>query len=96
MRWLSQISKNIIDQAETIILPGVGHFKDAMSEIKAIKSSMQYWLRILIRKMVGICLGMQLMYEHSDEARCIWIRVYPRKYFRVSKQNNSSAALRLE
>ena len=28
--------QNIIDQAETIILPGVGHFKDAMSEIKRL------------------------------------------------------------
>ncbi|MDN8966527.1 imidazole glycerol phosphate synthase subunit HisH, partial [Staphylococcus aureus] len=32
---VSNTSK-IIDQAETIILPGVGHFKDAMSEIKRL------------------------------------------------------------
>ncbi|MBE5665860.1 imidazole glycerol phosphate synthase subunit HisH [Staphylococcus sp. SS87] len=59
-------NQKIIDQAETIILPGVGHFKDAMSEIKRLNLD-----KILSnsndKTMIGICLGMQLMYEHSDE-----------------------------
>lgn len=58
--------QNIIDQAETIILPGVGHFKDAMSEIKRLNLD-AILAKNTDKKMIGICLGMQLMYEHSDE-----------------------------
>ncbi|CDR50650.1 imidazole glycerol phosphate synthase subunit HisH [Staphylococcus schweitzeri] len=58
--------QKIIDQAEIIILPGVGHFKDAMLEIRRLNLD-----KILSNSndkiMIGICLGMQLMYEHSDE-----------------------------
>ncbi len=55
-----------IHQAETIILPGVGHFKDAMSEIKRLNLN-AILAKNTDKKMIGICLGMQLMYEHSDE-----------------------------
>ncbi|KMS27933.1 glutamine amidotransferase-related protein, partial [Staphylococcus aureus] len=56
----------INDQAETIILPCVGHFKDAMSEIKRLNLN-AILAKNTDKKMIGICLGMQLMYEHSDE-----------------------------
>lgn len=54
-------------QASTIILPGVGHFKDAMERIQA-----QDLLPLLnelkeTKQLVGICLGMQLLFEHSEE-----------------------------
>lgn len=54
-----------IQSADQLILPGVGHFKDAMTAIR------QYDLDTLLQQydkpIVGICLGMQLMYEGSEE-----------------------------
>lgn len=54
--------------ADKVILPGVGSFGDAMGKIR------QYGLEEAIRKVVekkmpflGICLGMQLLFERSDE-----------------------------
>ncbi len=94
MRWLSQIPQKIIDQAETIILPGVGHFKDAMSEIKRLNLN-AILAKNTDKKMIGICLGMQLMYEHSDEVDASGLGFYPRKYFAYPNRI-PSATLRLE
>ena len=54
--------------AEGVILPGVGSFGDAMARIRS------YELEAVIHEVVerkipflGICLGLQLMFEKSDE-----------------------------
>lgn len=54
--------------ADKVILPGVGAFGDAMSKIR------QYGLEKVIHEVVrrktpflGICLGLQLMFERSEE-----------------------------
>lgn len=55
--------------ADKVILPGVGSFGDAMDKIRKCN------LETVINKVVenktpflGICLGMQLLYDYSDEA----------------------------
>ena len=57
-----------IRKADAMILPGVGAFGDAMSKIR------QYNLEEVIHEVVekgtpflGICLGLQLLFERSDE-----------------------------
>ena len=57
-----------IRRAERIVLPGVGSFGDAMGKLH------QYGLIPLIQEAVqnqtpflGICLGLQLLFEESDE-----------------------------
>lgn len=57
-----------IRNAEKLILPGVGAFPDAMQNLR------QRGLDMLIRQqmqegkyLLGICLGMQLLFDHSDE-----------------------------
>ena len=65
-----QITNNVsdIDNASALILPGVGAFKDAMENLKStglinsIKENVSNGKPIL-----GICLGMQLLYERSFE-----------------------------
>lgn len=61
--------KDIILQAEKVILPGVGAFGDAMGKIRG------YGLEEVIHEVVnkgtpflGICLGLQLLFESSDES----------------------------
>lgn len=56
-------------RADRVILPGVGAFGDAMEKLK------RYELVDVIHEIVekeipflGICLGMQLMFERSDES----------------------------
>jgi len=53
-----------------IILPGVGAFPDAIDNIKSKKLDKAIDTIISENKpMLGICLGMQLLYEESDEIR---------------------------
>ncbi|WP_088041128.1 imidazole glycerol phosphate synthase subunit HisH [Bacillus sp. EAC] len=57
-----------IKEATSIILPGVGAFKAAMDELQRLNL-----VELLISKakigtpFLGICLGMQLLYEFSEE-----------------------------
>lgn len=60
--------KDEILNADKVILPGVGAFGDAMGKIR------QYGLEEVIKEVVkkgtpflGICLGLQLLFESSDE-----------------------------
>lgn len=60
--------KDQILSADKVILPGVGSFGDAMAKIR------QYGLESVIHEVVekgipflGICLGLQLLFERSDE-----------------------------
>ena len=56
------------ESADVIILPGVGHFGDAMGKLKL-------WKPILLKKInegvpfLGICLGIQVIFEESDESK---------------------------
>ncbi|BBD91303.1 imidazole glycerol phosphate synthase subunit HisH [Staphylococcus caprae] len=52
--------------ADAIVLPGVGHFKDAMVSIHS-KGLDQILKKIDGTPIIGICLGMQLLFEHSAE-----------------------------
>lgn len=58
-----------LEGAQKLILPGVGHFDYAMSEL--IKSGMREKLDelVMVKKVpvIGICVGMQMMGYSSDE-----------------------------
>lgn len=61
--------KETILKADRVILPGVGAFGDAMNKIR------NYGLEEVIHEVVenrtpflGICLGLQLMFERSEES----------------------------
>ena len=61
--------KDFLLAAEKVILPGVGAFSDAMDKLK------NYGLIDVIHEIIGkgtpflgICLGLQLLFERSDEA----------------------------
>jgi glutamine amidotransferase len=55
----------IIQSADYVILPGVGQARHAMSTLRA--SGLADLIPILVQPVLGICLGMQLLFEHSEE-----------------------------
>lgn len=67
----SKVSSSCEDirKAEKIILPGVGHFGKAISNLKAANLIDELNEAVLIKKtpILGICLGMQLMASYSEE-----------------------------
>jgi glutamine amidotransferase len=55
-----------ISAADRVVLPGVGSAGFAMARIAAL--GLAGPLRALRQPVLGVCLGMQLMFEHSEEA----------------------------
>lgn len=60
-------------QVKKIILPGVGAFGYAVEQLKNKKlfEKVCEWIK-LDKPYLGICLGMQLLFEHSEEAKGIY------------------------
>ncbi len=59
----------IILSADKVILPGVGAFGDAMEKIRGY--DLEEVINEVVKKgtyFLGICLGLQLMFDRSDEA----------------------------
>jgi imidazole glycerol-phosphate synthase subunit HisH len=58
-----------ISNADRIILPGVGHFSKGMESLRSMELIEILEKAVLINKkpILGICLGMQLMMEFSEE-----------------------------
>lgn len=59
---------NELEKADKIILPGVGAFKDAIAQIKD-KNLDEFIYKFVNegKPLLGICLGMQLLFESSNE-----------------------------
>ncbi len=56
------------DQFDALVLPGVGAFGAAMRRLDA--AGLPEWIRDLAASgtpVIGVCLGMQLLYERSEE-----------------------------
>jgi glutamine amidotransferase len=57
-----------LQKADALILPGVGSFKDAM--VRLNETGLSTFIREYAasgRPLLGICLGMQLLFEESEE-----------------------------
>ena len=60
--------KTMIQHATSLILPGVGAFKESLDALKASGLIPAILDHIHKNKpLIGICLGMQLLYEYSEE-----------------------------
>src|SRR3989338_7600283 len=57
----------IIRGADKIVLPGVGAIKEAMRELKRLNLIEVIHENIFKKPFLGICLGLQLLFERSEE-----------------------------
>lgn len=60
--------RQTIIQADAVVLPGVGAFADAMESLN--KAGMADMVKEVVKNNIpflGICLGMQLLFEYSEE-----------------------------
>jgi glutamine amidotransferase len=61
---LTDDSSQILD-ADRVILPGVGHAKTAMKNLR--NKELDKVILQIRKPLLGICLGMQLLFEHTEE-----------------------------
>lgn len=64
-----------LDRADGVIFPGVGHAEPAMKSLQ--KNNLDKWLIQTDKPVFGICLGMQLFYESSEEGNARGLGVIP-------------------
>ena len=55
----------ILEQMDALVLPGVGAFPDAMKRLE--EEQLIRYIKQTTKPLLGICLGMQLMFEQSVE-----------------------------
>lgn len=56
---------SILENSQGVIFPGVGHAAPAMESLK--ENHLDVWLKSTRKPVLGICLGMQLMFSQSEE-----------------------------
>ena len=78
-----------IEKAHKLIIPGVGSFDTAIYLLKKNKifnSIMKAFEANVI--ILGICLGMQIFYEKSDEGNCNGLGILKGKIVKFKKNKN--------
>ncbi|MDX1419106.1 MAG: imidazole glycerol phosphate synthase subunit HisH [Rubricoccaceae bacterium] len=63
--WTLTHDPAVLDRAEKVILPGVGAAGSAMRALAA--RGLVDWLRANRKPLLGVCLGLQLLYERTEE-----------------------------
>lgn len=64
-----------LDEADGVIFPGVGHAGSAMESLK--ENGLDVWLKETTKPVLGICVGMQLLFETSTEGNTVGLGVIP-------------------
>jgi glutamine amidotransferase len=76
---------NELQRAEKLILPGVGEARSAIESLDRI--GLLQWLTTVSVPFLGICIGMQILFEHSDERDTPCLGIVPG---RVARFNTTS------
>lgn len=71
-------------QADKVIFPGVGEASYAMQKLK--ESGLDNLIPTLKQPVLGICLGMQLMCQHSEEGNTDGLGIFDANVIRFSTQ----------
>lgn len=89
----AEITNNIekINVAEKIILPGVGAFNKAMANLRELQFIEILNKKVLVDKipLMGICLGMQLLTNYSEEGNCEGLGWIDAKTIKFKFENNT-------
>ena len=77
-------SADVIENAAGVILPGVGAFPDAMAALTDSGLTEAVLKAAKEKPFLGICLGMQMLFEESDEVRpCKGLGLLPGRIERI-------------
>jgi len=64
-----------LDKADGIIFPGVGHANTAMKSLEELH--LDDWIRQTQKPVLGICVGMQLLFESTEEGPAETLGIIP-------------------
>jgi imidazole glycerol-phosphate synthase subunit HisH len=78
--------RRTIERAQRVLLPGVGAAAHAMRQLK--KLALLEVLPALTQPVLGICLGMQLLFRHSEEGLTDCLGVFPGTVRRLNPRSD--------
>jgi glutamine amidotransferase len=64
-----------LESAKAVIFPGVGHAGAAMKSLQ--EKGVDEWLKNTNKQVLGICVGMQLLFETSTEGDTVGLGIIP-------------------
>ncbi|MBL9199094.1 MAG: imidazole glycerol phosphate synthase subunit HisH [Opitutaceae bacterium] len=72
--------------ARGLVLPGVGALRDCVASLRASKldATVRDWIAA-DRPFLGVCLGMQALFEHSEEGGITGLGIFPGKVVRFQR-----------
>ena len=73
-------------EATGLVLPGVGALRDCVASLRASKldATVRDWIAA-DRPFLGVCLGMQALFEHSEEGNVQGLGIFPGKVVRFQR-----------
>ena len=73
-------------QADGLVLPGVGALRDCVAALRAAKLdvTVRDWIAS-DRPFLGVCLGMQALFEHSEEGNITGLGIFPGQVVRFRR-----------
>jgi glutamine amidotransferase len=76
-----------LDRADKLILPGVGEARSAVAALAHV--GLLEWLKDLQKPFLGICLGMQILFDHSTERATDCLGIIPGtiEHFKIQSPN---------
>nr|UNJ15972.1 imidazole glycerol phosphate synthase subunit hisH [Cyanidioschyzonaceae sp. 3]WDB00335.1 imidazole glycerol phosphate synthase subunit hisH [Cyanidiococcus yangmingshanensis] len=76
-----------LNHVDMLVVPGVGHFDLAMKKLeeKGLKLLIQNWIQ-KGNPYIGICLGMHILFESSEEGNEVGLGIYKSKVLQLPSQ----------
>ncbi len=73
-------------KADGLVLPGVGALRDCVAALRAAKLdvTVRDWIAA-DRPFLGVCLGMQALFEHSEEGNITGLGIFPGQVVRFRR-----------
>jgi glutamine amidotransferase len=74
-------------KATGLVLPGVGALRDCVASLRmsGLAGSVQTWIAA-DRPFLGVCLGMQALFEHSEEGDITGLGIFPGRVVRFPEE----------
>ncbi len=80
------LEREVLSACTHLILPGVGHAGHAMERLNA--NRLAEFLRAQTKPVLGICLGMQILFDSSDEGGGACLGLLPGRVKRLKADEN--------
>ena len=87
---------NVVATARRVIFPGQGAMPDCMRELDASGLREAVLAAARDKPFLGICIGLQMLFEHSTEGNVAGLGVFPGQVVRFSHDLHDAAGNRLK